>query len=159
MTHNKILRCALIAALLIPCLAEAGVYRWKDASGRVHYSDQPPPANVRVEEKTMKGSSIEQDKQSYAVRKASEAFPVVLYTVESCPGCEAGRSYLTARKIPFTEKKITTPEVRDEAAKLLGSKEVAAPFIVIGGRVHKGWLESEWASALDSAGYPAGKAK
>lgn len=36
----------LIPVLLL-CLAasaEAGVYKWTDANGKVHYSDQPPPA-------------------------------------------------------------------------------------------------------------------
>ena len=29
--------------------ATAAVYKWTDANGRVIYSDQPPPANVKVE--------------------------------------------------------------------------------------------------------------
>jgi hypothetical protein len=29
--------------------ANAAVYKWTDANGRVVYSDQPPPANVKVE--------------------------------------------------------------------------------------------------------------
>ncbi|MBU1235359.1 MAG: DUF4124 domain-containing protein [Gammaproteobacteria bacterium] len=37
------MRLAAIAALLVlPLVANAQVYRWKDASGKVHYSDQPP---------------------------------------------------------------------------------------------------------------------
>lgn len=156
----KTLTLLLCALLLAPAAAGAAtVYQWKDASGRVHYSDQPPPTSARVHEKDLKGSSIEQDKLSFAARKAGEAFPVVLYSAENCPGCESGRGYLAARKIPFTEKKINSAELRDEAAKLLGGKEISVPFIVIGGKVHKGWLESEWAGALDAAGYPAGKAK
>lgn len=147
----------LLACLLLSThvLAE-GVYRWTDANGRVHYSDLPPPANARkVEERTMKGSKIEQDKLPFATRKAAEAFPVSLYTADPCPGCELARNYLNARKIPFTETKITTPEQQAAAAKLLDGKEVVVPFLVVGGRVHKGWLESDWATALDSAGYPA----
>lgn len=34
---------ALITLLLLPLGAAAQVYTWKDASGKIHYSDQPPP--------------------------------------------------------------------------------------------------------------------
>lgn len=33
--------------------AAAQTYKWKDADGKIHYSDQPPPANAK-EEATMK---------------------------------------------------------------------------------------------------------
>lgn len=33
---------ALLVLTLLPALATAQVYTWKDASGKVHYSDQPP---------------------------------------------------------------------------------------------------------------------
>lgn len=43
-------RIAIVfAALLIPATAFAQIYQWKDANGKVHYSDQPPPASVKQE--------------------------------------------------------------------------------------------------------------
>ena len=27
----------------------ADTYKWKDANGKIHYSDQPPPANAKEE--------------------------------------------------------------------------------------------------------------
>jgi len=36
-------------ALLASAPAMAGLYKWTDANGRVIYSDQPPPGNVKVE--------------------------------------------------------------------------------------------------------------
>src|SRR5579859_2703606 len=37
----------LVAALLLPlAAAAAGVYKWKDAEGNMHYSDTPPPEDV-----------------------------------------------------------------------------------------------------------------
>jgi hypothetical protein len=40
-----------VAALLLAIAGPAGaaLYKWTDASGRVVYSDQPPPGNVKVE--------------------------------------------------------------------------------------------------------------
>ncbi len=37
--------CALVAALPV----QAAMYKWTDANGRVVYSDQPPPGNVKSE--------------------------------------------------------------------------------------------------------------
>ena len=46
--------CIAIAALAAGVLVAAGpagavLYKWIDANGRVSYSDQPPPANVKAE--------------------------------------------------------------------------------------------------------------
>jgi hypothetical protein len=37
------------AAVLATAPVAAAVYKWTDASGRVVYSDQPPPGNAKVE--------------------------------------------------------------------------------------------------------------
>jgi hypothetical protein len=43
-------RCALALGLLAACLAQAAtVYKWTDADGVVHYSDQPAPGSVEVQ--------------------------------------------------------------------------------------------------------------
>lgn len=38
----------LILLMLASATAFAGVSKWVDADGKVHYSDQPPPANVKA---------------------------------------------------------------------------------------------------------------
>lgn len=38
-----------LALLVVPLTSAATVYKWIDANGRVVYSDQPPPANVKTE--------------------------------------------------------------------------------------------------------------
>lgn len=40
---------AAFAVALISVPAEAVLYKWVDANGRVSYSDQPPPSNVKAE--------------------------------------------------------------------------------------------------------------
>ena len=39
----------VVALALIAAPAAAALYKWTDATGRVVYSDQPPPGNVKVE--------------------------------------------------------------------------------------------------------------
>lgn len=43
----------LFAAAMLALPAAAEMYRWVDENGRVHYSDQPPPATVK-QQKQMK---------------------------------------------------------------------------------------------------------
>jgi len=46
----------LMCAVLLPTLASAEIYKWKDKNGVVRYSDVPPPSNVKQE--TMYGKKI-----------------------------------------------------------------------------------------------------
>ncbi len=53
------IRTALVLALLTAaCPAGAGLYKWIDADGKVHYSDQPPPDGAKQQEiKTPKSAA------------------------------------------------------------------------------------------------------
>jgi hypothetical protein len=43
------LRILLCCIIMLPALAAAEVYKWKDKNGEVRYSDIPPPANIKQE--------------------------------------------------------------------------------------------------------------
>lgn len=43
------LRIALLCMVLLPILAHAEIYKWKDKDGKVRYSDVPPPSNTQTE--------------------------------------------------------------------------------------------------------------
>lgn len=43
------LRILLLCLLMLPALASAEIYKWKDKDGKVRYSDVPPPSNVKQE--------------------------------------------------------------------------------------------------------------
>lgn len=43
------LRILLLCLLILPALASAEIYKWKDKDGRVRYSDVPPPSNIPQE--------------------------------------------------------------------------------------------------------------
>ncbi len=44
-----ILRVLLLSLLILPSLANAEIYKWKDKNGAMRYSDVPPPSNVKQE--------------------------------------------------------------------------------------------------------------
>lgn len=42
------MRPLLLACLLLPLTAAAQMYSWKDANGKIQYSDEPPPGKVQA---------------------------------------------------------------------------------------------------------------
>lgn len=52
----------LLLLMLLGCTSSfAAISKWVDADGQVHYSDEPPPANVQ--KKTLRGDDETQDTQ------------------------------------------------------------------------------------------------
>ena len=147
---------AIAAIALAPVTADAqSVYRWVDKAGKVHYSDQPPPEEVKnVQQKRVGGGSVEISQLPYATQVAAQKNPVVLYGAPTCGApCEQGRAVLAKRGIPFSEKDVSANEADAEALKkLVGTMDV--PVLTIGQNKLKGYEEGTWNSALDAAGYP-----
>ena len=156
---NSIAKVLLVALLGLNVFVSAAanaqtLYRWVDKDGKVQYSDMPPPANAKnTQQKRLGDNLIEQDKMPYALRMAVQNNPVILYANDCGNGCDAARALLNKRGIPFVDR---NPQKDAEAAKALtalaGALEV--PTIAIGSSKVSGFTESEWNSALDSAGYP-----
>jgi glutaredoxin len=134
----------------------ASLYRWVDAQGNVHYTDQPPPAGAKeVEEKKVTTAPPEDAPLPYATRTAARNFPVTLFNSPCGEVCAKAREHLTRRGIPFTEKDAGLPENADALRKVAGSVEV--PVLVIGRTAPlKGYEPGQWDIALDAAGYPRG---
>lgn len=49
MKMQQILYSLCLLALVLPVVASAQIYKWKDKNGVMRYSDMPPPPNVEVE--------------------------------------------------------------------------------------------------------------
>jgi len=137
--------------------AGAQVYRWTDAQGRVNVTDTPPPASAKdvkkIDAATAPATAPESTSQeSYVVQRAKAKFPVTLYTVPNCEGCNAARSLLNARGVPFKEASLTDTAQIEEFKQLVGGNTV--PAMIVGTTVQKGFEESAYQRLLDAAGYP-----
>lgn len=135
--------------------AQAGsLFRWIDAAGNVHYTDQPPPPSVAdVQEKALLKSPQASGQTSYAVQAAAHNFPVTLYITNCGDTCTQAREHLTKRHIPFSEKNPSEPAAGDALQKLTGG--LAIPVLVVGKSAPiKGYSADSWDAALDVAGYP-----
>jgi len=144
---------ALCLAIASTPLAAAQLYQWKDAQGRMQYSDQPPPPSVKnAQQKSFKGNVIEVG-ESYSSRTAREKFPVTLYTTACGGPCDQARQLLAERGVPFgTKDPQSNAEARAELLKLTGRSSV--PVLLVGSDKVDGFETGQWHAALDKAGYP-----
>ena len=150
---SGLILAAVCMALASSPLAAAQLYQWKDADGRMSYSDQPPPTSVKnAQQKGFKGSFIEGG-EPYAVRVAREKHPIILYTSACGTACDQARQFLIERGVPFCSKDLqASEEARNEVQKLTGTLSV--PVLLVGGDKIEGFSDSQWQAALDRAGYP-----
>ncbi len=151
------MRLNLIVALLLASVAttaHAQLYKWVDKDGKVTYSDVPPPKEAKdVKQKSYGDNVTPSDDLPYSVKDAIKRNPVTLYANACGEPCDKGRALLAARGIPFTDR---NPET-DQAAKdalMEAAGGLSVPTLTIGGRVIKGFADSEWHDALTSSGYP-----
>ncbi len=146
--------------LLFACLAfmstaiQAGeLFRWTDREGKVNYGDTPPLGAINVGKVNFSSAPAQNDDLPYETRIAQQNFPVTLYVGTGCGApCDNGRSLLNKRGIPFKEKALKTKE-DIEAFKQLSGMEGFVPVLQVGNSFFKGFLESQWNSELDIAGY------
>ena len=142
---------AVLLSVATGAFAAAQLYRWVDDKGNVEYRDTPPPQNAKkVEERRVVTSTIETSAPSYAVQQAAKNFPVTLWAYDCGDPCKNARALLARRGVPYSEK---DPRADLKAfEKLTGGN--GAPVMFVGSTKVTGFLESEWDSALDNAGYP-----
>jgi hypothetical protein len=144
----------IAAFALMCCVAPAGaaqLYRWVDAQGRVEWRDTPPPADAKTSEsRKVQGNVAPSTQQPYALQRASTNFPVTLWTTACGEACDKAKSHLARRGVPYAEKDAKAD--LDALRKSTGGLDV--PVLVVGRIQLKGYSETGWDQALDSAGYP-----
>lgn len=158
---------SLLAAGALTVLAVAGsgvfdanaqqIFRIVGPDGRVTFSDKPPlePGTHASPAKTVPlpgARGTDTSALPFQLRQAANRYPVTLHTAPDCAPCDAGRTMLTSRGIPFVEKTVTTRDDIEALRRLAGS--LSLPFLTIGGQQIKGYSETEWVQFLDAAGYP-----
>ena len=140
--------------LTVASVQAAQLYRWVDSKGNVEWRDTPPPASVpakKIEQRRVGDNVIDTGETPYAVQLAVKNHPVTFWSSSDCGKiCDGARTHLARRGIPYTDK---NPKSDLEAFKKV-SPASEVPVLQVGAIVLKGYLESEWDSTLDSAGYP-----
>ncbi|MEO7106744.1 MAG: glutaredoxin domain-containing protein [Rhodoferax sp.] len=159
MTRNTTTSFLLGSAVLLCTLGIAqaqAVYRIVGPDGKVTFSDKPPvtasQGKVATTGTGAAAASSGSGSLPYELRQVVNKYPVVLYTSSACAPCDAGRSALTSRGVPFSERTVTTNE--DKVALQRLTNDASLPYLTIGGQKIKGYSDLEWTQYLDAAGYP-----
>ena len=154
MNRTTLLRVLALAAASLPLIAHGEMlYRYLDPTGRVVYSDQPPPPTAKdVEPKRLPQNVIETDPVPFAAREAAEKYPVTLYTFD-CEVCKQGEALLAKRGVPF--KSVIVSEEAGHAKLVALTGQQSAPVLQVGEKqVMTGFNATRWNQLLDEAGYP-----
>jgi len=141
------------AALLLAGAAQAQMYRHVGPDGRVTYSDQPPVAGAHAVGASAAASGAGGNAAlPYQLGQTAQSYPVTLYTASDCAACDAGRSLLVDRGIPFSEKTVESSGDIAALQRLSGSNSL--PLLTIGQQRLSGYSDQAWSQYLDAAGYP-----
>lgn len=132
------------------------IYRIVGPDGQVTFSDMPgvSPANqvTPVAKAVASVSAPIGAALPFELRQVVDKYPVTLYTSNNCAPCDSGRSLLSARGVPFSEKTINTAQDAAALQKLSGNN--AVPLLTVGAQHVAGFSAQEWTDYLNAAGYP-----
>lgn len=147
-----VLTAALTAltTLLWPGVANAQLYKSVGVDGKIIYSDTPPVRARQIQKMALPSSpNLTLPANLDAISKKT---PVMLYTAKNCPPCDAGRTLLTTRGIPHTEKTVNSNEDIAVFRQIGGATQL--PLLVVGTQQLQGFESETWDSALTAANYP-----
>lgn len=141
--------------------AYAGIYKWVDKDGTVHYADSPPPSGTDAEEVNPQPNRVEgygkvssgKTSGQNAAKTKQEPVPandlpiVEIFVTSWCGYCKKAEAYFTRRNIPFVKYDIE----KDQAAarrKASLTQSRGVPFVLIGDVGIPGYSESAFERAL-----------
>ena len=152
--HLALAGALALLTLLAPTSADAQ-YKVIGADGRVTYTDRVPSA-TEGQVSALGARSVAAAPAvvlPFELRQVASRYPVTLYaTTGACEPCDAGRTLLRQRGIPFAEKQVQSAEDSQALERLSGGRD--APTLTIGTQVVRGLSTDLWNSYLDAAGYP-----
>lgn len=153
---GAVLKKTVFAAVVLLCAALAAsvgwaqVYKWKDADGKVHYSNQPPSNSGATQVKdrigSYRGPAVVSEASGAAAKDS-----VTIYSAAWCGYCKQAKAYLTGRGIPFTERDVDQSDAAKAEYRNLGGRGV--PIILVGAQRMDGYSEPQLAAMLKHAGY------
>lgn len=147
---KAVLSVALLTLLAANTYA-AKVYQWKDASGNIVFSDQPP-LGQKSETKDMKANVVQTSGGTFSTREAIRKSPVVLWVNNCGENCDSARSLLGKRGVPYGMRNPQASSADAEQLKKVAG-ELVVPVLQVGEKTLRGFQAQTWNDALDAAGY------
>lgn len=133
--------------VLLPTLVSAEIYRWTDAEGRVHFSDEPhntmPSEQVSVRVNSYESVTYE-SLGSYTPPNDKR---VIMYSTSWCTYCKKARNYFEKNRVRYVEYDIEESSRARGEFDRLGGKGV--PLIVVGRTRMSGFSEAGFREIYD----------
>jgi hypothetical protein len=117
MQPSVVVRALLVGALVFVTLSASAqqVWKWRDASGQMHISDQPPPAGVAVLQKPSAAPATEAPVPAASAPAAVPSAPKAMVDPE-----------LAKRKAEADKKKAAADQAQKESQKAAEAVQCAA---------------------------------
>lgn len=166
--YHALRAAGILLIFLFFCSSALGdIYKWVDAKGVVHFSDQPPalsdgtlevestpsapPSTYQPPPKEKRISADVKPKKIERTQnkpKPSERPKVELYVTSWCKYCKLARKYLLANHIAFNEYDIEKDSQAAKRRRELDPRS-GVPLAVINGHTIIGFSEKSYAWALE----------
>ena len=140
--------------------AHAGVTKWVDAQGKVHYGDRPPvsggsSAELRGTVSIGEGITvIPAAKSAGEIRTAAVVAPrageIWIYTTQRCGYCTRAKKHMNRKGVRFFEKDVDAHPQYEAEFRALGGRGV--PVTLAGQRRINGYREESFDAFLKSIG-------
>ncbi len=151
----------IILAFISPTSAQ--IYKWKDKEGNIHFSDTPPPKEVKAERQKIRESRESPAAEGSQVRPVGKEglsdspnkekrsygdITVLMYMTDWCPYCRKAREYLNSLGVNLTEYNIDKDRGKREEMRQKGGTG-GVPFIDVEGIVIKGYSAEAIKAAVE----------
>lgn len=145
-------RLLMVAAATLITGTAWAQYKVVGPDGKITYTDTPPPTGKAQPVGRPAGEGVDTENLPYELRQVVGRYPVTLYTTSNCGACDAARSLLRQRGVPFTERTVNTSA--DAALLVQNEGGTDLPVARLGAQQLKGFNSADWNGYLDAAGYP-----
>ena len=131
---NKILTHCLLVLCLLSATAVAEIYKWKDADGKVHYTDNPlekPDAEkITLQINSYEHVTISDAETASNTSQTKASKRVIMYSTAWCGYCKKAKKYFQENNIAYTEYDIEKDSAARQKYNELGGRGV--PVILVG---------------------------
>ncbi len=138
----------LLVALCATGFASAGVYKWVDEDGNIHFTDKPSSEQSGEEVELGEINSYEAPSLGEMPQwgapgnDTADRVPVVMYATQWCPYCKKAREYFADNDIAYTEYDVENSRKGKRDYRRMGKPGV--PIIFIGDTRMNGFSASRF---------------
>lgn len=148
----RVIRRFVVLPLLLAVLpVGAEVYKWTDETGKVHYSDAPPPGQkarqVKLPVNSLSGPAVVSRSNAPGLAKGK----VRVFSAVWCGYCKLAKAHLAKRGVPYQEIDVEQSASGEAEYRRLGGRGV--PILLVGEQRMDGFDPAALDVLLKAAGY------